>query len=344
MPVKPNVLERFVVHRLNRAPGALLDLFSAVGLRVATLAIESGVFEAMAAGNEHPAAIAEAVDAHPDGVRYLLDYLEPLGYVRETDSGYANSAMTARWLVGDGVAPWLVYWQDLVFEYWDEHLEAVFREGEPPLTMYEWLDEHGGWDQTQRGFRAVATLLADDVFDAIELPASDATLLDVGGGHGYYAIEACRRRPDLTATLVDAPEALAFARDAVAEAGLDDRITLRGADALTDDLGTDYDLVFCFNVAHGYDPATNCDLFARLRDALASGGRLVVLDQFEGRSRLAMAGAGLELARLVYATALDGAVYEAEQYRTWLRDAGFTDVSVTRFRTMPGIGLLEATG
>jgi SAM-dependent methyltransferase len=345
MPVKPNVLERFVVHRLNRAPGAFLDLFSAAGLRVATLAIETGIFEALADGHERSAAIADATDTHPDGVRYLLAYLEPLGYVRETADGYANSAMTARWLVGeDSVAPWLVYWQDLVFEYWDEHLETVLREGEPPQTMYEWLDDHGGWERTQRGFRAVATLLVDDVFAAVTLPDGDATLLDVGGGHGYYTIEACRRQPDLTATLLDAPDALGLAREAVADAGLDDRVTLRSGDALTDDVGSDYDLIFCFNVAHGFDPATNRDLFARLRDALAPGGRLVVLDQFEGQSRLSMARAGLELARLVYETALNGTVYEVDQYREWLRDAGFTDVSVTRFRTMPGIGLLEATG
>lgn len=344
MPVRPTLLERLVLFRLHRGPAPILDLFAAAGFRATTLALETGLFEALAAGHESPDAVAAAIDAHPTGVRHLLAFLEPLGYVRETADGYENTRMTRTWLLGDGpnVAPWLAYWQDVVFPYWDEFLETAIREGEPPQTMYEWLDDRGGWAAAQRGFRAVATLLADDVLDAIDLPSGVGRLLDVGGGHAYYAIEACRRRPALHATVIDAPEALGVARADIADADLDDRIELRGGDALTDDLGGEYDVAFCFNVIHGYDPATNRALFERIHDALAPDGRIIVLDQFAASSRLPVARTGLAFTGFVYATALGATVYDADAIAEWVRDAGFTDVSTTTFRTLPGIGVLEA--
>jgi cyclopropane fatty-acyl-phospholipid synthase-like methyltransferase len=163
-----------------------------------------------------------------------------------------------------------------MFPYWDEYLEASIRADEPPVTASEYVEEHDRRETTQRGFRAVVTLLADDVFDAVRLPDGPAHLLDVGGGHGDNAIEACRRAPQLRATSLDSPGALSFAEDAAA--GLADRVDCRPGDALADDLGTDHDLACCFNAAHGFDPPTNRRPFGRIRVAMTSGGR-VVLDQ-----------------------------------------------------------------
>lgn len=342
MPVRPNVLERLMLYRLHRGPAPIVDLFGAAGFRAVTLATDTGVFAALADGHASPEDVAVAVDAHPTGVRHLLALLEPLGYVQETADGYEPTRMTRTWLLGDGpnVAPWFTYWHDVVFPYWDETLEAAIREGAPPQTMYEWLDDRGGWATAQRGFRAVATLLADDVLDAIDLPSGGGQLLDVGGGHGYYAIEACRRAPGLEATVLDAPKALEVARADVAAAGLADRIDLRGGDALTDDLGEGYDVAFCFNVVHGYDAATNRALFERIHDALAPGGQIVVLDQFAGSSRLPIARLGLAFTGFVYATTLGATVYEADAIGEWLRASGFADVSTHSFRTVPGTGVV----
>lgn len=344
MPVRPSFPERLALYRLNWGPAPILDLFAAAGFRSVALAIDMGVFEAMKSGSETTEALADAVEADPKGIRHLLEFLVPLGYVTRTDDGYALTAMTSKWLVGEdpNLAPWLTYWQEVVFPYWDEHLEVSVRAGEPTQTAYDYVDERGGWETTQRGFRAAATLVADDVFDAIDLPTGKARLLDVGGGHGYYSIEACRHQPELLATILDTPKALDLAREEIETAGLGERIDTRGGDALVDDLGDGWDLIFCFNVAHGFDPAENRALFERFHDALAPGGRLVVLDQFAGSSRLAVPRLGLAFVGFVYNTALGATVYEASQLREWLERTGFADASTTRFRSLPGIGLIEA--
>lgn len=344
MPVRPSLPERLLLYRLNRGPAPIVDLFSAAGFRAVALAIDMGVFEALDDGHESPAAVAGAVEAHRDGIRHLLELLEPLGYVARQGQGFATTPMTKNWLLGDdpNLAPWFTYWQEVVFPYWDEYLEASIRAGEPPVTAYEYADEHDLWETTQRGFRAVATLLADDVFDAISLPRGETHLLDVGGGHGYYTIEACRRQPELRATILDSAGALELAREEIATAGLGDRIDCRPGDALEANLGADLDLVFCFNVAHGFDPETNRELFGRIHDALAPGGRLVVLDQFASDARLTIPRIGLAFTGFVYNTALGATVYEASTLQQWLREVGFVPLDTTRFRRVPGTGLIEA--
>jgi SAM-dependent methyltransferase len=142
--------------------------------------------------------------------------------------------------------------------------------------------------------------------------------------------------------VLDAPGALELARDEIAAAGLEDRIDCRAGDALEADLGTDLDLVFCFNVAHGFDAETNRELFGRIHDALAPGGRLVVLDQFASDARLPIPRLGLAFTGFVYNTVLGATVYEAAALREWLHDAGFGHTETTQFRSFPGTGVIEA--
>lgn len=139
MPVRPNVLERLFLYRLDRGPAPIVDLFAAAGFRAVALAIDLDVFDALDAGHETPAAVADAVGANSDGVRHLLDLLAPLGSVEHNTGRYAASRMTHSWLPGDdpNLAPWFTYWNAVVFPYWTEHLEASVRTGKPSLTAYD---------------------------------------------------------------------------------------------------------------------------------------------------------------------------------------------------------------
>jgi hypothetical protein len=48
MPVTPNLLERLLLFRLDRGPAPILDLFDAAGFKSVALALEVGLFEALA--------------------------------------------------------------------------------------------------------------------------------------------------------------------------------------------------------------------------------------------------------------------------------------------------------
>lgn len=348
MPVAPNLLERLVLFRLNKAPAPLLDLFGAAGFEAVTLAVDVGLFEALSDGPLTAAELAARIDAHEDGVRALLGFLDAQGYVSERDGRYRNTRMTTKWVTTGSptsVAPWLTFWDELVFPFWEENLEAAIRTGEPPETLYEWLgDDEDRWETTQRGFRAAASVVAEEVRRAVDVPEDASAVLDVGGGHGLFAVELCRSRPGLSATVVDHPAALGLARETIGEAELDDRVTTRGADYLVDDLGEGFDLALAFNIVHAHDRAETVRLFERVHGALAPGGRIAVLDQFVGSARTPVGRAGLGFVALTYLATLGATLPAFDEVAEWLGDAGFEGIERTAIRAAgPGNTLLQAT-
>ena len=350
MPVDPTFLERLLLYRLDRAPAPALDLFGAAAFEAVGFALDVGVFEALSARPLTPAELAARLGLDANGVRALLGLLEATGYVAaESDGGaYRNTSSTERWLTpaaGTDLGPWLTFWRDLAFPFWREQLETAVREGEPSQTIYEWFgDDPGRWKTAQRGFRAAASLVVDEVAAATDVPAGATHLLDVGGGHGLFAVELCRRHSGLDAVVFDHPAALDAAREERAAAGLEDRVSVRGGDYLTDELGEGYDAVLLFNVVHAHDGAENVRLLRRVADALAPGGRVAVLDQLSGSARTPVGRAGIGFVGLTYLVTLGARTHPFEDVAEWLQAAGFEDVRRTSIRRGgPGNTLVQAT-
>ncbi|MDS0297906.1 methyltransferase [Halogeometricum sp. S1BR25-6] len=348
MPLNPNFLERLVLFRLNKGPAPMLDLFGAASFESVSLALELGLFESLA-GAEAPltaAALADRLDAHPDGLATLCNFLVAEGYLTTEEDGYRLTGMTETWLLAASetdMGPWLAFWNDLVFPFWERELETAVREGEPSRSIYEWFDEQPGrWEVAQAGFRAAASLLVDDVVDAVTVPGGSTRLIDVGGGHGLYAVELCRRHPNLSATVFDLPGAVAAVDDEIPDA-VADQVSTRAGDYRTDDLGDGYDVALLFNIIHAHDPTENTALFERVADSLAPGGRIIVLDQWEGSGRTSVSRAGLRFVALTYLTTLGATVYAHEEVTSWLRDAGFGDVTRRSVGPLSGLALVEAT-
>ena len=347
MPVDPNFLERLLLYRLDRAPAPALDLFGAATFEAVGFALDAGVFDSLSDGPAALPDLAVRLGLDPDGLRALCGLLEATGYVASDGDAYRNTSSTERWLTpaaGTDLGPWLTFWYDLVFSFWREELETAMREGEPSQTLYEWLDEAPGrWETAQQGFRAAATLVLDEVADAVDVPTGTTRLLDVGGGHGLFAVELCRRHPDLSAVVFDHPAALDAAREEIAAAGLEDRVSVRGGDYLSDELGEGYDVVLLFNVVHAHDAAENVRLLRRTADALASGGRVAVLDQLAGSARTPVGRAGLGFVGLTYHVTLGARTHPFEAVAEWLRAAGFEGARRTAIRRGgPGNTLVQA--
>ncbi|WP_256300582.1 class I SAM-dependent methyltransferase [Haloarchaeobius salinus] len=350
MPHVPNLLERLYVLRGNRAPGTIYDLLGSWTCKTVVLAAEVGVFEALSERPGTASDLAVRLDCDPDTLGMLCTFLARAGYLDRDGETYHLSGLSERWLVGDAsLVDWFTFWDRVVYPFWDDNAETVLRTGAPEQSLYAWLDDHPElWAATQRGFEAAATVVVDPILDAVDL-AGDERVLDVGGGHGRYAIAACERHPGVEATVVDDPLALAVARENAADAELDDRVSVRGADLLTDDLGggngdaETYDVAFVFNVVHGMTPAENERLLASVADALAPGGRVVVVDQFADTSGpMATARSLVAFIGFSYRVLLGGRAYPYAEVADWLGAAGFVDTSRTDFRRAPGVSM--ATG
>jgi (2Fe-2S) ferredoxin/predicted O-methyltransferase YrrM len=170
----------------------------------------------------------------------------------------------------------------------------------------------------------------------VVLKAVDTTgikrMLDLGGGSGAYSIAFARAVPGLKCELVDLGDVVPLAQENIRAAGLSHRIAVRAGDMLNDPLGDGYDLVLTSAICHMFSPAENQRLFKRAHSALAPGGRLVVQDFILEPDKTAPRNAALFSLNMLVGTRA-GSSYSEPEYATWLRDAGFFEVSRIR---LPG--------
>lgn len=107
-------------------------------------------------------------------------------------------------------------------------------------------------------------------------------LLDVGGGDGSFLIAAGRQAPRLELRLFDLPDVAAIAREKFAAASLGDRTSVAGGNFLTDALPRGADVISLIRVVHDHGDEAVLNLFARIREALPEGGRLVIGEPLAG--------------------------------------------------------------
>ncbi len=346
MPVLPNFVERLILLRLNQGPGALLDLFGAGAFRVVNSALDLGLFDVLAQRPLTVGELSERTGTNERGMGILLAALESFGYVQTTGSRYANTPLTAKWLLSSSpshLADFLVWWQKLVFEFWDEYFEETIRNGRPPLTIYEWLESQpDGWKVAQAGFEATAQLVLDDVIARIDFPAGAKRILDVGGGHGLYSIQLCRRHPEVTAAIFDLPVALKRARENSRASHMNDRVSLLPGDYREDDLGNGYDVALVYNIIHAHRPEENIQLLKKVAAALTPNGRVVILDQMGDRAFGPVTRAVNSLIALAYFILLGGQTYTYREVEGWLHEAGFALLSRKSLLKAPGTIMIIA--
>jgi hypothetical protein len=101
------------------------------------------------------------------------------------------------------------------------------------------------------------------------------SVVDVGGGRGTLLRELLVRRPGLRGVLFDRPDVVDAARERFA--GLEDRCDFVGGDFFVD-VPAGADAYVVKHVVHNWDDEHATALLQRCRDAMAPGGRVMVVE------------------------------------------------------------------
>ncbi|MBC7325864.1 MAG: methyltransferase domain-containing protein, partial [Moorella sp. (in: Bacteria)] len=119
---------------------------------------------------------------------------------------------------------------------------------------------------SHKGFEATVELVAGH-------PGFRAAkkLLDLGGGHGLYAIALKKLRPELEATIFDLPHAEEVTQEYARQYGA--AVAFCAGDFYVDELPIDQDLILAFDVFYG-PPARTKEVLGRIYRALRPGGYL----------------------------------------------------------------------
>lgn len=260
---------------------------------------------------------------HPRGARMLLDGLVAMDLLAKRDGRYQNLPVASACLRPGqpGYQGHIIRHLQHVSARWARLAEAV-RTGTAPGVE----ETRPGPEQLRAfilGMSDIARWSAQEVLEAVDL-SGRRHLLDLGAGPATYAITFLRAHPRMRATVFDRPEVIAIAREEVARADLDDRVSFIGGDMTADAYGTGYDLVLLSNIIHAFGPSVNRAVLRRCREALEPGGLLIIKDFLVEDDRSGPPF-GLMFALNMLVGTEAGDTYSRAQIEEWTREAGFVD-------------------
>lgn len=335
-------LAEWLALRAGFVPTAAAEAWGGMALSAVVIAaVRSGLTARLAEKAATAAELADELGLDPVPTRLLLDCLRSCGHLTCQAGRYELSRSSRRWLdpASDlSIARFAVgtadYWT------WWSGLPEVIRSGKP-VGHHDAAPDDPYWQRYVSGQLELARLSASEVARKLRLPSDAHSLLDIGGGHGWFSAELCRRHPRLTATVLDLPGSAAIGRDIIARAGMTDRVLHRDGNATTADLGRGFDCVLCFNLVHHLAKDDIVGLFAKVHDALNDGGVFAVMDAFAEPSHRKSAAAANFLAMFVYLSS-GSQVYTPAQLNAWLRDAGFSAPRRISILRIPGQAMYVA--
>lgn len=329
-----------LLRRAHLLPLPVMDAFGSVLFgRVLAIAVRRGLFEALAEGPLGPDALAERTGMDAGATALVADAAVEAGYLERRRGRYALSPEGRQWLLKDSPRSLvsLIRYFETLHERW-RTVETSMVHGRPANIYYEAFAA-GDWRVYVLAMRDLARLVLPVVMPKLRLRGGAALLVDVGGSHGLYAIECCRRYPGLNAVVMDFGPALTVAGEFVREAAMEERIRLLEGDVLHTPLPSPADCVLLFNVIHGFTGEQNRALVGRALAALRPGGKLFILDQLQddgegsGLGRFVPLMVGLNLVNETGGTA-----HRPESVREWCASASSTRLHRLR---LPGLTLVE---
>jgi len=296
--------------------------------RILLSAVELDLFSALKGGATAEKA-ARRIRAPHRGVDILLHALAALGLVRKVGGKFVNTKDTREFLAAGGGRDWRLglghhtgLWRS-----WSE-LTDVVKKGRPQLPRES---SKRARKETQAFIGLMhqhGVVRAPRVAEALRLGGVQ-NVLDLGGGSGAYSVALARRKHGLRITLLDQPAVIPLAEKYVTAAGFRAGFTFRSGDMTRADFGQGFDLVLLSSICHSFSPRRNQALLQKAYRALCSGGQLAIHDFILNRRRTGPMHAALFAVNMLVNTE-GGNSYSADEYRDWLRAAGFRKIVFRR--------------
>jgi hypothetical protein len=152
---------------------------------------------------------------------------------------------------------------------------------------------------------------------------SYSSLLDVAGGSGGLAIEACRHCPELQATVIDLPTVTPVTRRFVDEAGMNGRVSIESLDIVDRAPEGRYDVAVMSNVVQVLKRDQAQRALINTGKALAPHGVVLIVGYVLDDDHLGppeIAASNFAFLNLYD----EGRAFTEAAHRTWLLEAGFT--------------------
>ena len=244
-----------------------------------------GLPAALAAGPRTGSELARVLDCDDAALERLLRALVGAGVLALDASGRHALTDMGRALDDSDLGPLARFvGSELGWSPWASLADSVRTGGSAfemrfGASLFDHLDADG--EAAALYHEAIDAFAAEEVAGVAEgFDFSSARrIVDVGGGRGALVEGVLRRWPQLEAVLLERPAVALAAGKRLAEAGLSDRVEVRTGD-FAESVPDGGDVYLLKHVVHCLADDEAIRLLARCRQALAPGGRVLVIEGF----------------------------------------------------------------
>jgi 2-polyprenyl-3-methyl-5-hydroxy-6-metoxy-1,4-benzoquinol methylase len=330
-----NLFEKIAVI-FNLVPKPIIDTQVAFNAaRSIIAAADIGLFEALGKSHKSAEQLSAAINTHPAATKNLLDCLVGIGYLRWKNGNYSLRSKYYKWLLNEYSSNLIDKLRFQISEWnWMGQLEGYIQNGKP-INIHSSMSKNE-WKQYQNGMQSLSINTAKELAGKMPLLPDALQMLDIGGSHGLYSMELCKRNTSLSSTILELPEAIDNACFGTTEDNCKERITYKAGNALTDDLGENmYDLVMINNVVHHFTDDENQLLAKKVAKALKPGGVFgigeLIRQKKPGQGGIAAATAGL-----YFSLTSSSGTWSLDEIRSWQKEAGLRSFRSFGLWTLPG--------
>lgn len=285
---------------------------------------EVGLFEALAAGPASIAELEEKINIPSRTLAIVANAMVSLGMLELEGEHYRNSDAASTFLAGrpgPDMRPMLRFWNRISYPTWQK-LDSAVRTGEAQALFGDFSDEE------QRIFSAGVESFTAPMAAALAAAydfARHRRVLDVGGGTGSFLLAVLRRHTALEGTLFELTGASAVARQRLAREAEGARIEIVAGDLAKDPLPLGHDVLIVANTLHVLSAAHNISLLEKLRAAVSTGARLLLVDFWTDSTHTKPPAASLMSGEFLVISG-EGQAYSEAEADAWLAQTGWKKI------------------
>lgn len=320
-------------YQLHVNPGPIFQTTSAfMSTQILKSGIDLDVFTNIAEGKTTVADIAEAAGANPRAMRYLLDALCGMDYLKKlSPKEYSLTPVSESYLVKTNPSYLGLITKQIEFSWqpW-EGLSEVIKTGNPaqsnkvPEIIYAELAAN---------LFPTSYPMANRLADKLEVGKSwkGFHLLDIAAGAAPWSIAFAQRDPDIKVTAIDYPEVLEVANQYTSRFGVAKQYAYLSGNIRDIVLDSEsFDAALLCGICHVEGESHTKALFNKVYAALKSGGRILISDIMADEAR-STATFALIFAVSMLINSEEGDTFTFNQFKVWLEEIGFKDIELIEF-------------
>jgi ubiquinone/menaquinone biosynthesis C-methylase UbiE len=312
--------------------------FAPVVFQVARVMRNAGILKML---EENPSGlslhdISQRVGLPIYGVRVLLESSLGIGLVTVENNLY-KATKTASFILHDQLTKVNMDFIHDVCYNGMFHLEESIHHGKPEglkvfgfwPTIYEALSQLP--HQVQKSWFAFDHFYSDIAFPEVLKTIFEnkpATLLDIGGNTGKWALQCVNHDPDVIVTIMDLPGQLNMAKAMVLEKDLSHRIQFHPANLLDESqpFPKGFDVIWMSQFLDCFSEEQIKSILRRCRASLTPNGAVYILEPFWDRQRFEASAFVLQQTSIYFTVMANGnsQMYHSGNFIQYIEEAGFS--------------------